>query len=148
MVVKTWNSNSNSKLEDYPSLICCILNNSTTDKITIFKAYELFLSSYQFGYTIIRLGGHLLTDFCTLNVILTLPGTLMTNLFSSRAPHIHILPHFCNDSACRLVCQRHRYSVVWRCRPFTFPFSGEEEAIRQITLNTVSQFVKVKGVNK
>ena len=36
----------------------------------------------------------------------------MVNLFSSRAPHIHILPQFCNDSACRLVCQRRWYSAL------------------------------------
>ena len=36
---------------------------------------------------------------------------LMANLFSSGASHIHILPQFCNDSACRLVCQRQRYSA-------------------------------------
>ena len=32
--------------------------------------------------------------------------TLMGNLSSSRASHIHILPQFCDDSACRLVFQR------------------------------------------
>ena len=29
----------------------------------------------------------------------------MANLFSSGAPHIHINPQFCSDSACCLVCQ-------------------------------------------
>ena len=34
----------------------------------------------------------------------TLPCMLMVNLFSSGAPHIHILTKFCNNSACCLVC--------------------------------------------
>ena len=32
------------------------------------------------------------------------PRMLMANHFSSRAPYIHSLPQFCNNSACRLVC--------------------------------------------
>ena len=34
------------------------------------------------------------------------PARYWRNLFLSGAPHIHILPQFCNDSACCLVYQR------------------------------------------
>ena len=34
--------------------------------------------------------------------------TQLVYLFSRGAPHMHIIPQFCNDSACCLVCQRRR----------------------------------------